>query len=269
MRQAARLAAAPFTICWLTTASPAAETAVVNADEQTAAEELKLLADPTILKSRVWLDSEWNDSRHGGGDGKVTLGGVWVWGVSPNQDWAVRLKIPFAWHVAGNAAGDSDEYGLGDIDLATGAAFRLGKSWRTGGGLELRAPSATDDVLGDDVWRLKPFWSVGWDATERLTFAFTAEYNQSIAEEHGVARKRFLEMFFPTTYVLPHRWSVTAQYEAKVDFENDDRWTHSAKFVVAKRLDRAPVSLAASIKKPFDGGAKQFQVNFIVTYSFD
>ena len=72
----------------------------------------------------------------------------------------------------------------------------------------------------------------------------------------------------PVTLELPQLWSVSAQYGTKVDFEDDDRWTHSVEFSVAKRLDRAPVSLEASIKKPLDGGAKEFQANFVVTYYF-
>jgi hypothetical protein len=41
---------------------------------------------------------------------------------------------------------------------------------------------------------------------------------------------------------------VTARYEAKVDFNNDDYWTHSAKLSVAKNLERLPLSFSLSIK---------------------
>jgi hypothetical protein len=61
---------------------------------------------------------------------------------------------------------------------------------------------------------------------------------------------------------------MTAQYEAKVDFENDDHWTHSAKFAVAKQLERLPLGFKLSIKRSFDGGDKRFQINFVTTYSF-
>lgn len=248
----------------LAAALPAADAAAT--DEQTATEELKQLADPTLFKPHVWLDSQWKELKQGGADGKETLEGFWAWGRSPNQDWAVRLKVPFAWHVAGDTTGDSDEHGLGDIDLATGTAFRLGKSWRTAAGLELRAPTATGD-LGDDVWRLKPIGNVAWDATERLTLAVTAEYNHSVAEQDGATPQRLLEVFFPATCLLPRRWAVTGQYEFKLDFQNDGRWTHSARLIVAKRLE-APLSLAASIKKPFVGGVEDLQVNFFVTWYF-
>jgi hypothetical protein len=246
----------------------ATEPASASADEKTISEELKGLEDPTILKRRVWLETEWNKFKDGSSDVEQTLGGLWAWGVSSNQDWAVRFKVPLEMHFAGHAAGDSDKQGLGDIEVATGTAFRLSDSWRAGGGLELRTPSATDDDLGDNVWRLQEFGTVAWDPTRWLTLSPSFEYNESVAEEHGAKPKHFLEMFFPATCLLPRRWSVTARYEAKVDFENDNHWTHSAKFLVAKQLERAPISFALSLKKPFDGGEKKFQVNFIVTYYF-
>jgi hypothetical protein len=250
-----------------TTPLAAAESPGVDADEQTIVEELKALEDPTILTRRIWLDTEWNSFRDSSNDVEVTLGGLWAWRVSANQDWAVRLKVPVKFHSAGDAVGDSNEQGLGDIKLATGTAVRLSQSWRAGGGVEMRFPSATDD-LGGNAWRPQLFAAVAWDVTRQLTLSPSAEYNRSIAEEHGAPRQHFLEMFFPATFVLPRYWSVTARYEAKVDFESDDQTTHSAKLQVAKQLERLPFGFSLSIKKPFDGGEKRFQVNFVTTYYF-
>ncbi|MCZ7640773.1 MAG: hypothetical protein M5U12_34800 [Verrucomicrobia bacterium] len=171
--------------------------------------ELKVQEDPTLLLRRAWADTEWNHYKAGREDLKVEFGGLWSWRLSERQEWAVQFKLPVAGHVAGETEGDADALGLGDIELAVGTAYRLGKAWRTGGGLELRTPSATDDVLGDNVWRLKPFWAVAWD-----------------------------------------------------------EWTHSAKLVLAKQLERLPLSFAVSLKKSFDGGEKEFQFNFVTTYFF-
>jgi len=61
---------------------------------------------------------------------------------------------------------------------------------------------------------------------------------------------------------------MTAQYEIKVDFEADNDVTHSGKVLVAKQFKTAPIGLALSIKRPFDSGEKEFQVNFILTCYF-
>ncbi len=266
-KQAPAVALGTIAAGFLGIALLAAEPAGLSAQDQTIAEELKALQDQTILKRRLWLETEWNKYTDGSHNVEETLGGLWAWRLSANQDWAVRLKVPYEWHIAGDAAGDSNEQGLGDLKLATGTAFRLGKSCRTAGGLEMRMPTAHDD-LGDNVWRLQEFATVAWDVTPWLTLSPLAEYNQSIAEVHGAAPQHYLETYLPATFLLPHHWAINPRYEAKVNFENDNYVTQSAKLQIAKQLDNPPLGFAISLKKPFDGGPKQFQVNFIITYYF-
>ena len=116
--------------------APTVESASADDLQQTLAEELKSLVDPTVMQRRVWLETEWNNYKGGVNGLEETLGGLWAWRVAPKQDWGVRLKVPYEWHMAGDAAGDTDKQGLGDLKLATGTAFRLSKSWRTALGLE-------------------------------------------------------------------------------------------------------------------------------------
>lgn len=239
-----------------------------RAQDSAAIEELKGLNDPTILERRAWFDYEWNRFRDDSGFGKLTLGGMWAWRAAENQDWAVRMTLPYAWHEAGNAEDDHNTNGLGDIEMAAGTAFRLGKSLRTGGGLELHADTATSHTLGDNVWRLKPFWSLAWDVRNWLTLGFTAEYSHSIYEENGVARQRYGEFYFPATLTLPHLWSVSVRYKGKLDFENNDRWINNVRISVAKRLDNVPVSIEVAVEKDINGSSKEFQTNLILTYYF-
>lgn len=238
----------------------------VLADED--AEELKVQEDLTILRRRIWLDQEWNHYADNSNNLEETLGGLWSWRVSANQEWAVRLKVPLEVHVAGGDPGQRDEWGLGDIKLATGTAFKLSRTWRAGFGLEMRFPSATGDDLGDDVWRLQEIPAIAWDVTPWLTLSPSAEINQSVAREHGGSAQNFIEVFFPATFILPGRWSMTPRYEAKVDFEDDNRWSSSGKFTIAKQLDNPPIGFALSIKRTFDDGNKEFQINFVTTYFF-
>ncbi len=256
------------TAAGLTPAMCLGESAPVGANEQTITEEVKAQEDPTILKRRIWSDTEWSKYKEGRHDIEETLGALWAWRVSDSQEWGVRLKVPYKFHIAGDTAGDSDTQGLNDIKLAMGTAFRLSESWRTAIGVEMRFPSATDDDLGNNTWRPQLFGALAWDVTRRLTLSPSIEYNKSVAEVHGAEPQNFLEMYFPATYVLPRYWAVTARYEAKVDFENDNYWTHSAKFTIAKQLERLPMGFSLSIKKSFDGGEKEFQANFVITYYF-
>ena len=259
-----------FVILSLLAASllPAAEQTSVDS-MTAAADELKALRDQTIIQSRVWLDTEWDQFKHGAEEARWTLGGLWGWRVSDGQDWAVRLKLPFVYDRSDEASGHADIGGLGDIEVATGTASRLSDRWRTGGGIELHADTASNPALGDSVWRLHPYWSVAHDVTNWLTLTPTAEYNHSIAEEHNVPAQRYLELSLPATFILPYDWSIGTNYKVKIDFENGHRWTHTINLSVAKRLSNIPVVLSATLEKQLDGGNKKFQANLTMTYYFE
>jgi hypothetical protein len=234
-----------------------------------ATDQLKALNDQTIIQSSVWLDTEWDQFKHGAEEATWTVGGLWGWRVSDRQDGAVRLKVPFVYDRSDKSSGHANIGGLGDVEVATGTAFRLSKTWRTGGGIELHADTASNPALGDSVWRLHSSWSVAHDVTNWLTLIPTAEYSHSVAEEHDVASQRYLELSLPITFIFPYDWSIATRYKAKIDFENGDRWTHTVDLGVAKRLPSVPVVLSATLEKTFDGSDKKFQVNFTMTYYFE
>ncbi len=234
-----------------------------------AADQLKALNDQTIIQSSVWLDTEWDQYKHGAEEATWTLGGLWGSRVSDRQDWAVRLKVPFVYDRSDQASGHADIGGLGDIEVATGTAFRLSNMWRTGGGIELHTDTASNPTLGDSVWRLHSSWSVAHDVTNWLTLIPTAEYSHSVAEEHDVASQRYLELSLPITFIFPYDWSIATRYKGKIDFENGYRWTYTVDLGVAKRLPSVPVVLSATLEKTFDGSEKKFQVNFTMTYYFE
>src|SRR5205814_10710207 len=57
---------------------PAAEQPSVDSTTA-AADELKALRDQTIIQSRVWLDTEWDQFKHGAEAARTTLGGSCGW----------------------------------------------------------------------------------------------------------------------------------------------------------------------------------------------
>jgi hypothetical protein len=242
-----------------------AQPSVGGSDPRALVEELTADEDPTILRPRSWADTEWNSFRDSSTDFDITLGRLWAWRLSSDQDWALRFKLPLRTHQAGDEPGDSSKQGIGDMKVAAGTAVRLRETWRAGGGIEMRFPTATDDALGANVWRAMLFGVMAWDITPTLTFSPSVEYNKSIAEENGASPQRFAEFFFPLTFVAG-RWSVTPRYEFKVDYANGNNVTHSAKLSASTRLEGSPIGLAASVKKPLDTVDKKLQVNFVLTW---
>src|SRR6266511_5355504 len=236
----------------------------------TAAEQLKAaLRDQTIIQSNAWLDTEWDQFNGGAKELTWTLGMLWGWHVRDQQDWALRFKLPIVYQRSDQASGPADIGGPGNIEIATGTAFRLSNTWRTGGGVELHTDTASNPALGDNVWRLHSSWTVAHDVTNLLTLIPTAEYSDSVAEEHDVASQRYLELSLPITFIFPYDWSIATRYKGKIDFENGDRWTYTVDLGVAKRLPSVPVVLSATLEKTFDGSEKKFQVNFTMTYYFE
>ena len=240
-----------------------------SVDSETAADQLKALTDhETIVQPNVSLETEWEQFKHRAEKATWTLAELWGWHVRDQQDWALRLKVPVVYDRSDEASGHADVGGLGDIEIATGTAFRLSNSWRTGGGIELHTDTASNPALGDSVWRLHSSWAVAHDVTSWLTLTPTVEYNHSVAEENDVQPERYLELSLPTTFILPYDWSINTRYKAKVDFENDDHWTHTVDLGVAKRLSNSPVVLSVALEKDLNGGNKKFEIDFTITYYF-
>jgi len=243
-------------------------TAVGPTTDPAVADELKQLNDRTIIGTHVSLDSEWNQFKGGAEKAVWTLSGLWGWPVSDWQDWGIRYKLPFAYHRSDQASGHAEVGGIGDAEVGIGTAFRLNERWRTAGGVELHADTASDPALAERVWRLKPGWGVSHDVTHWLTLTLNADYNHSVAEKDDVRPHRYLELSLPATLILPQAWSVSAKYKTTVDFENGDRWSHTVSAGVAKRLLKVPVVLSANLEKPLSSGAKKFQASISIVYYF-
>src|SRR6266480_6466774 len=235
----------------------------------TKADELKQLNDPTLLVTHVSLESEWDQFKDGAERANWTFTGLWAWRVSDCQDWAIRFTLPFVYDRTDRGSGHRDTGGLGDVEIGTGTAFRLNDRWRTAGGIELHADTASNRALAEDVWRLKSVWGIAHDVTDWLTLTLNAEYNHSIAQQHNLPPQSYFELSLPATFILPYNWSIGARYKATVDFENGDQWTHTVNAGIAKRLATIPVVLSATLEKPLNAGAKNFQANFTIVYYFE
>jgi hypothetical protein len=242
--------------------------AVEPSTHPAAAEQLKQLNDQTIIGTHVSLDSGWDQFEHGSEKVTWTITGLYGWHVTDRQDWGIRFKLPVIYHRSDHASDHDEASGPGDIEIGTGIAFRLNNRWRTGGGIELHADTASESAFAESVWRLKSGWGIAYDVTHWLSMNLNVDYNHSIAED-DVRPHRYFEMSLPATFILPQAWSVSAKCKATVDFENGNRWTQTLTAGVAKRLSNVPIVLSATLGKPLNGGAKEFQAGFTIVYFFE
>jgi len=178
----------------------------------TTADELKQLNDPTLLVTHVSLESEWDQFKDGAERMNWTFTGLWGWRLSDRQDWAIRFKLPFVYDRTAGGSDHRDTAGLSDVEFGAGTAFRLNHTWRTAGGVELHADTASDPSFAENVWRLKWAWGIAHDFTHWFTLTANAEYNHSIAEEENVGPQSYLDMSAQATFILPQHWSISAKY---------------------------------------------------------
>ena len=237
--------------------------------DPTVADELKQLNDRTLLRTHLSLDSEWNQYKDGVEKATWALNALWGGRVSDWQDWAIRLNLPFDYQTSRVGSDHGDIGGVGDVEVGVGTAFRLNDTWRTAGGVELHADTASDPTFAENVWRLKWGLGVAHDFTNWLSVSASADYNRSIAEENNVRPHSYLEMSLPATFILPQHWSVSAKYRTLVDFNNGGRWGHTVTTGIAKRLSKVPLVLSASVQKSLSSSPKRFQVDVTIVYYFE
>jgi len=118
--------------------------------------------------------------------------------------------LPVKFRVGSDDPNVSDIGGLGDIKVAAGTALLLCKTVRIAVGLDLEMPTGRHE-LSDNAWRIQEFGALAWDITPWLTFSPSIEYNQSFSEEGSAPPLHFLETFIPLTFILPHKWAVSAR----------------------------------------------------------
>src|SRR5256884_7412671 len=111
-------------------------------------------------------------------------------------------ELPFAYRRSDQPSDHADVGGIGDGEIGAGTAFRLSRAWRTAGGIELHADTASDSALAEKVLRLKSGWGGAHDFSHWLTVTLNADYNHSIAEREGVPPQRYLELSLPATVIL-------------------------------------------------------------------
>jgi hypothetical protein len=240
----------------------------VTATDPTVADELKQLNDTTILRTHLSLDSEWNQYKDGVERASWGVNALWSWRASDCQDWAIRLNLPVDYQTSRSASDHGDVGGFGDVEVGVGTAFRLNDNWRTAGGIELHADTASDPLFAENVWRLKWGWGVAHDFSNWFSASLSADYNRSIAEEDNFRQHSYFESALPVTFIFPQNWSVGAKYRALIDFNNGDRWAHTVSASIAKRLTKVPIVLSASIQKAVSSSSKRFQVDVTIVYYF-
>jgi hypothetical protein len=166
--------------------------------------------DPTLISSRYSGDFSYESA---GGDLEIyKMENTLRWGIPLSDGHALGIQavLPVKWRDSAT----SDDFGLGDLELRTGIVGRLAPTLRYGLGLNAVLDTATDSLLGDNAFILRPIAALRWDFNEATTFGINVEYNVTPLdeEENDVSA---LEVKFPVAFRINDDWSCFLSYNPR------------------------------------------------------
>ncbi len=161
--------------------------------------------DLTVLRSRVKLTNEYSDYDFGVSQNTTKLNLGYAFGSEGLRDWNVQLDLPFVDYNAGDQASPPDATGLGDIEMRILHVFDGGGFFRWGLGAEAQFNTASEQQLGDGIFRLSPAAAIALQATRSLKFQTTMQFDQSLRTEAGVPEQRSIKLKPAVQFDLPGR----------------------------------------------------------------
>lgn len=175
--------------------------------------------DPTLVSSRYF--SEFIYENYGSGSDLFKNENTLRWGIPWRDDHAfgIQAMLPLKWR---EDAGE-EAFGLGDLQLRTGIVGRISPTLRYGLAFNAVLETATDSLLGDNAFILRPIAALRWDCHERVTLGLNVEYNFTPLDE-GANDVSALEVKFPVAFKISEHWSGYLSYNPRCNLlDESDR----------------------------------------------
>lgn len=168
--------------------------------------------DPTLVASRVTSELSYESYDNDADYWKIE--NTLRWGI-PLQD-GLALGVQAVLPVKGTETPTGDAFGLGDLELRAGIVGNISPTLRYGLGLNMVIDTATDPLLSDNAFILRPIAAIRWDACDRCTLGMNIEYNVTPWNEnsHDVSA---IELKFPVVFKVTDHWSAYFSYNPRWD----------------------------------------------------
>jgi hypothetical protein len=166
--------------------------------------------DPTLISSRYFGEVSYEN--YGDGSELCKLENTMRWGIPLNHDRALgfQVMLPMKWR---DTATD-DASGAGDLELRTGIVGRLSPTLRYGLAVNAVLETATDSLLSDNAFILRPIAALRWDCNSVITLGINVEYNVTPRDE-GADDVSALEVKLPVAFKINDRWSGYVSYNPR------------------------------------------------------
>jgi Putative MetA-pathway of phenol degradation len=166
--------------------------------------------DSTLVASRA--SSEFSYESHDNDSDFYKIENSMRWGIPLQEDHALGFQfvIPVKW----TETATEDASGLGDLELRTGVLGRLSPAVRYGLAVNAVFDTATDSLLSDNAFILRPIAALRWDFNAALTLGINVEYNVTPLDE-DTNDVSALEVKFPLVFRINEQWSGFLSYNPR------------------------------------------------------
>ena len=175
--------------------------------------------DPTLVSSRFF--SEFIYESYDNDSDLFKIENTLRWGIPWRDDHAIGIQamLPVKWRDTGT----DDASGLGDVELRAGLVGRIAPTLRYGLGVNAVLETATDPLLGDNAFILRPIAALRWDFNAAVTLGINVEYNFTPMDDESNDVSA-LEVKFPVAFKINEDWSGFVSYNPRWDLlDESDR----------------------------------------------
>jgi hypothetical protein len=168
--------------------------------------------DPTLISSRYF--GEFIYESYDDDSDLFKLENTMRWGIPLRDGHALgfQFMLPLKWR---DTATD-EASGLGDLELRSGVVGRLSPALRYGLAVNAVLETATDSLLSDNAFILRPIAALRWDYNAAVTLGINVEYNVTPLDEDANDVSA-LELKFPVAFRINDDWSAFLSYNPRWD----------------------------------------------------
>jgi hypothetical protein len=183
------------------------------------------LIDPLTTRDHLPLRLDWDTQIGGFDEGKrqtIAIEPVFSFGQGGGR-WVSRTLLPLV-RLEGVDPDDRVQTGIGDLQQTlyyVPASVARDDGFHWGVGASLRAPTASDNALGEDAWALGPAFAAAW-VGRRWSWGAQVQHLQAIAGDSDDDADGDYTLLAPfAARDLSDDWSVGVQVDAAYDWQRD------------------------------------------------
>ncbi len=168
--------------------------------------------DPTLISSRYFAEFIYESYDDDSEVFKVE--NTTRWGIPLRDGHALgfQFMLPLKWRETAT----DDAFGLGDLELRSGVIGRLSPTLRYGLAVNAVIDTATDSLLSDNAFVLRPIAALRWDCNAAVTLGINVEYSVTPLDD-GDEDVSALEVKFPVAFKINEDWSGYISYNPRWD----------------------------------------------------